>query len=89
MTPDVKKIFDKKSYVLDPHGAIGYLGLKKYMSMNKQSTGIFLETAHPIKFSRVLEKKLNTKLVVPEKVTNNGGGTGLIVLNVPLNWIYQ
>ena len=67
----VKKVFDKKSYVLDPHGAIGYLGLKKYMSMNKHSTGIFLETAHPIKFSRVLEKKLNTKLVVPEKVTSS------------------
>lgn len=66
----VKEIFDKKNYVLDPHGAIGYLGIKKHMSLNKCSTGVFLETAHPIKFSELLEKKLNTKLTQPVQGKN-------------------
>ena len=66
----VKEIFYKENYVLDPHGAIGYLGIKKYMSLNKCSTGVFLETAHPIKFSELLEKKINTKLIQPVQGKN-------------------
>ena len=58
------------NYVLDPHGAIGYLGIKKHMSLKKCSTGVFLETAHPIKFSELLEKKLNTKLTQPTQGKN-------------------
>ncbi|MEP1097220.1 MAG: threonine synthase [Cyclobacteriaceae bacterium] len=42
------------NYTLDPHGAIGYQALKEELRDNE--TGIFLETAHPIKFIDVLEK---------------------------------
>ncbi|MEP5613543.1 MAG: threonine synthase [Cyclobacteriaceae bacterium] len=48
---DCKKM---NGYVLDPHGAIGYQALKGEMRNNE--TGIFLETAHPVKFINVLEK---------------------------------
>jgi len=33
----------------DPHGAIAYLGLKTELE-NRDAVGIFLETAHPVKF---------------------------------------
>ncbi|WP_185855620.1 threonine synthase [Blattabacterium cuenoti] len=48
----IGKTWNKYKYVLDPHGAIGYLGIIKYLQNinNTSYTGIFLETAHPIKF---------------------------------------
>ncbi|MDA8641461.1 threonine synthase [Flavobacteriaceae bacterium] len=64
----VKKIYNKKKYVLDPHGAVGYLGLKKYLKNNPNKTSVFLETAHPIKFSNSIEKKLNIRLKCPESI---------------------
>lgn len=63
---DVKK---NHNYLLDPHGAVGYLGLKKYQKeTGRNTTGIFLETAHPGKFSEVVEEKLQIKLELPEKL---------------------
>mgnify|MGYP005633083203 FL=1 len=56
-----------------PHGAIGYLGLKKY-GLSENEFGIFLETAHPVKFLDVVEDTLPIKVDIPEqiqKVINN------------------
>jgi threonine synthase len=64
----VKNVYEDKNYVLDPHGAIGYLGLKKYLSINPEKIGIFLETAHPIKFSKDVEKVIKIKLDIPEEI---------------------
>ncbi|MEQ9404435.1 MAG: threonine synthase [Cyclobacteriaceae bacterium] len=41
-------------YILDPHGAIGYRALKEQLKNGE--TGVFLETAHPVKFLDVLNK---------------------------------
>ena len=41
---------NKRRYFCDPHGAIGYLGAKKYIDNNLGSHCIFLETAHFYKF---------------------------------------
>lgn len=51
-------------YTGDPHGAIGYLGLKEYQKTH-DVTGVFLETAHPIKFKEVVEPVLDAILDVP------------------------
>jgi threonine synthase len=64
----VKNIYEDKNYVLDPHGAVGYLGLKKYLSINPEKIGIFLETAHPIKFSKDVEEVIKIKLDIPEEI---------------------
>nr|MBC8397055.1 threonine synthase [Flavobacteriales bacterium] len=52
----IKKLFTSENYLTDPHSAIGYLGLKEYMeSKNDESlNGIFLSTAHSIKFKDVV-----------------------------------
>lgn len=42
-------------YTADPHGAIGYLGLKEYMKDHPDGYGVFLETAHPVKFLPAVE----------------------------------
>ena len=64
----IKKIFEKYGYILEPHGAIGYLGLKKNIEKSDDDIGVFLETAHPIKFSESVEKIINKKVVIPERI---------------------
>jgi threonine synthase len=62
----MRDVYVKQHYVMDPHGAVGYLGLKKYQSSRKEvMTGIFLETAHPGKFRDVVEDTLQKKIELP------------------------
>ena len=64
----MKNIFENSGYVAEPHGAIGYLGLKKELINYKNAIGFFLETAHPIKFLDVVEPVLNIKLEIPKQI---------------------
>ncbi len=61
-------MFKKTGYIADPHGAVGYLGLKKH-SLNGDDYGVFLETAHPVKFLDVVEKTLGTSVDIPPQIT--------------------
>lgn len=63
----MKEIKKKSGYIADPHGAVGYLGLKKYLKENK-GQGIFLETAHPVKFLNVVEPVLNETIAFPQQI---------------------
>jgi threonine synthase len=42
--------------------------LKKELENHPNAIGIFLETAHPIKFLDVVEPALNVKLPIPEQI---------------------
>ena len=55
------------NYIADPHGAVGYLGLKKHQ-LDKDTLGIFLETAHPIKFLDIVEPVINKTLPYPPQI---------------------
>lgn len=62
----MRAVYAKDKYVMDPHGAIGYLGLKKYMEFRKEPvSGVFLETAHPAKFREVVEETLQHPVPIP------------------------
>ncbi|MDA8731435.1 threonine synthase [Flavobacteriaceae bacterium] len=63
----MKSIYNKFNYILEPHGAIGYLGLKKY-GLKTNELGIFLETAHPVKFLDVVEETLKVNLEIPPQI---------------------
>lgn len=56
-------------YTADPHGAVGYLGLKKFLDTHPTYQGLFLETAHPAKFLNEVEHTLSKKIVVPERLS--------------------
>lgn len=57
------------NYIMDPHGAVAYLGLKDFMSSNPEKyVGVFLETAHPGKFRQVVEETLGETLVLPDRL---------------------
>lgn len=63
----MRHVLASSNYVMDPHGAVGYLGLKKFLLENDiDVTGIFLETAHPAKFKEVVDDTLNRPVEIPE-----------------------
>ena len=62
----IKHTFHQTNYVLDPHGAVALLGLKKIMTA--ESAGIFLETAHPAKFTETVEPAIARKIDIPDKL---------------------
>lgn len=64
----MKNIHVNSGYIAEPHGTVGYLGLKKEMKNYPESIGFFLETAHPIKFLDVVEPVLNIKLEIPKQI---------------------
>jgi len=64
----MKSIYNVNGYIAEPHGAVGYLGLKKELKNYANTIGIFLETAHPIKFLDVVEPALNVKLPIPTQI---------------------
>ena len=64
----MKTIYKTDGYIAEPHGAVGYLGLKKELQNHQNAIGIFLETAHPIKFLDTVEPALNVKLPIPTQI---------------------
>lgn len=64
----MKRVFEETGYILDPHGAVGYLALERYLRAHKEQKGMFLETAHPVKFYDVVEPVLNKAIELPEVV---------------------
>lgn len=62
----MKDIHFKYAYTLDPHGAIGYKALDE--NLQEGEVGVFLETAHPSKFTETVESVLGKKILLPEKL---------------------
>jgi len=64
----VKEIYDQFEYIMDPHGAVGYLALKEYQQSYPDTMGVILETAHPSKFIEDMEDILENKIKIPERL---------------------
>ena len=62
----MKKCHEKTGYVLDPHGACGYLALKQLLKQGE--TGLFLETAHPAKFRDTVVNIIGEEIDVPDRL---------------------
>jgi len=63
----MKQVFTEEKYMLDPHGAVGYRALKA--DLKDGEVGVFLETAHPAKFTEIVEGVLGKGTVVlPERL---------------------
>ena len=64
----MQHIYNTSNYVSDPHGAVGYLGLKKHQKRHPNTYGIFLETAHPVKFLDVVQDTLEVSPEIPDQI---------------------
>ena len=72
----IKDVYNRNNYLMDPHSAIGYLGTKSYLSNNSNnSNGIFLSTAHPIKFKEQVQKSIGKEIPMPSRLKGIMGKT--------------
>ena len=66
-------VYKRTGYLMDPHGAVGYLALTSWMKDHPSYCGIFLETAHPSKFLDVIESVILDKVPVPDRLASLAG----------------
>ena len=66
----IKEVYERSAYTLDPHGAVGYLSLKRFLQTHPGRRGIFLETAHPVKFPDAVEKATSGKIDIPSSISS-------------------
>lgn len=66
----MKQCYDTTGYVLDPHGACGWLALTDEQNGGLQDgeTGLFCETAHPAKFKDTVEAAIGHEIAIPERL---------------------
>ena len=66
----MRTLFNSFNYTTDPHSAVGYLGLKEYMDINKidDVNGVFISTAHSVKFKDVVENTINSQVEYPKSI---------------------
>ena len=64
----VREVEEHFGYVIDPHGAVGYLALTEWQKENPGVTGVILETAHPAKFKPDVERILGHPIEVPHRL---------------------
>ena len=64
----IKEIYDQFGYLMDPHGAVGYLAAKEHLKEHKNDQVVILETAHPAKFSDVVESAIEAKVEIPDRL---------------------
>jgi threonine synthase len=63
---EIEKDYD---YLMDPHGAVGYVALRNFLNEHEGLQGIFAETAHPVKFYDVVEPLINRAIPFPDAVS--------------------
>jgi threonine synthase len=73
----IKRVYETRGYLLDPHSAIAYLGLKQELRApdrpaashlarpSAERVGVFLATAHPAKFGEIVEPIIRRPIVTP------------------------
>lgn len=65
----IARCWREHGYLLDPHTAVGWLGLESYASeQGARFQGIVLATAHPAKFAPVVERAAGTVVPMPSRI---------------------
>lgn len=64
----LKEVFNQYDYLADPHGAVAFAALEKYLQKHPLEKGIILETAHPVKFYEVVEAITRQPVERPESI---------------------
>jgi threonine synthase len=70
----IRRVYETRGYLLDPHSAIAYMGLVDQVGLPRRSSerlsgakaGILLATAHPAKFSEIVEPIIGHPVTKPE-----------------------
>ena len=70
MRETIRRVYETRGYLLDPHSAIAYMGLvgglDRQVEARSGQVGVFLATAHPAKFAEIVEPIIGRKVEKPE-----------------------
>ena len=83
----IREVYGRTGYLLDPHSAIAYLGLKALTGQEGQggqerlegTARVFLATAHPAKFAEVVELIIGKEIPKPAPLVEALSRRGRIV----------
>ncbi len=63
----MQDVYENYNYVLDPHGAVAYKALEKYLD-RVGGKGYLLETAHPVKFPEPVRQATGMDISIPTAI---------------------
>ena len=68
----IKRVYEERGYLLDPHSAIAYMGLVGHIGQAGQAgrVGVFLSTAHPAKFAEIVEPIIGRPVEKPRALAD-------------------
>lgn len=64
----IKRLYDNEKYIMCPHTAVGYRSAELYKEEHGDRSMMVLSTAHPGKFTEVIENVLDIKPQLPEEL---------------------
>ena len=65
----IREVYDTTGRILDPHTAVGRLGLARELAERQTPTdAILIATAHPAKFREVVEPVIGAEIEIPERL---------------------
>ncbi len=65
----IREVYQKFYYIIDPHGAVGYLAAKEFVKdYGNDFNIVVLETAHPSKFPEIVNDALRINVKIPERL---------------------
>lgn len=68
---EIGRVYKAHGYLLDPHGAIGWLALNQVLeSAGPDAKGVFLATAHPAKFREIVEPAIGEAVPLPAQLAD-------------------
>jgi threonine synthase len=68
---EIGNVARKHDYLLDPHGAIGWLGVEQaLMTADHNTPAVFLATAHPGKFREIVEPAIDRNVPLPKQLAD-------------------
>jgi threonine synthase len=68
---EIGRVYKEYGYLLDPHGAIGWLALNEVLeAAGADAHGVFLATAHPAKFREIVEPAIGEDVPLPKQLAD-------------------
>ena len=68
---EIGRVYKEYGYLLDPHGAIGWLALNEVLEAgDTDAHGVFLATAHPAKFREIVEPAIGEDVPLPKQLAD-------------------
>lgn len=65
----IRDVHDATGHILDPHTAVGYVGLKRELAdRSEPADAILIATAHPAKFREVVEPVIDIEVPLPTRL---------------------